>query len=267
VAESLVAEDTMPSDPEPTPVVHLTGTAMLAIVQAIPELEARTGRKATVVGGLAVLSRLGIAYRATSDLDTASRRAAGDKSQLDVLLNSPGTSRAGPAGAWISVPAGTVQVDIIEVTEAELRQLPEDETDRLAVLSHAWAIETASAVKIHATGADAVSADAVVRVAQPGPLIAMKLQSIMNRSASKERTDLLDIIRLTLDRAAGQPALEQLRNASSQLAVDAQLHAGMWFAEHKDRTLRRVRELPEGADIDADTIQLVGELLLTELKR
>lgn len=45
---------------------------MLAIVQAIPELESRTERKAIVIGGLAVLCRLGTAYRATSDLDTPS---------------------------------------------------------------------------------------------------------------------------------------------------------------------------------------------------
>ena len=50
-----------------TPTMNLTGRSMLAIVQAIPELEARTGRKAIVIGGLAVLCRLGTAYRATSD--------------------------------------------------------------------------------------------------------------------------------------------------------------------------------------------------------
>jgi hypothetical protein len=44
---------------------------MLAIVQAIPELESRTERKAIVIGGLAVLCRLGTAYRATSLRDSA----------------------------------------------------------------------------------------------------------------------------------------------------------------------------------------------------
>jgi len=41
------------------PVVDLTGKSMPVIVQAIPELEAGTGRKATVIGGQAVLCRLG----------------------------------------------------------------------------------------------------------------------------------------------------------------------------------------------------------------
>jgi hypothetical protein len=247
--------------------VDLTGKSMLAIVQAIPELEARTGRKSVVIGGLAVLCRLGIAYRVTGDLDTASRRAAGDPPQLDVLLRS-GESRAGPAGVWIPTPSGKVQVDIIEITDSELSQLPEDQTDRLAVLSHAWAIETATPLRIRAAAPlpDA-NTEVLARIAEPGPLIAMKLQSIMNRPADKERTDLLDIIRLTLDRDAGPTAPAQLRVAAPQLAADARLHARRWFIDFRDHSLRRVRELPEGADVDTDAIQLVGELLLAELNR
>lgn len=249
------------------PAVNLVGTSMLAIVQAIPELEARTGHEVIVIGGVAVLCRLGTAYRATGDLDTVSRRADGDPPQLDVLLNA-GESQAGPAGVWISTPWGKVQVDIIEVTDAELNELPEDQTDRLAVLSHAWAIETATPQKIRASAPmAAASTEVIARVAQPGPLIAMKLQSVMNRPTSKERTDLLDIIRLTLDHNASPAALVQLRNASTQLAADARLHAQRWFADRKEHTLRRVRELPEGVDVDADTVQLVSELLLAELDR
>jgi hypothetical protein len=57
-----------------TPVVDLAGKSMLAIVQAIPELEARTGREAVIIGGLAVLCRLGIAYRACRRMDSHSVR-------------------------------------------------------------------------------------------------------------------------------------------------------------------------------------------------
>jgi hypothetical protein len=251
-----------------TPVVDLAGKSMLAIVQAIPELEARTGRNAVVIGGLAVLCRLGTAYRTTGDLDTASRRASGDPPQLDVLLRSPGVSQAGPAGAWIPTPSGRVQVDIIEVTDAELSLLPDDETDRLAVLSHAWAIDTATPLRIRAAAPPpATSSEVLARVAEPGPLIAMKLQSIMNRSTDKERTDLLDIVRLTLDPDSGRSALAQLRKVAPQLAADARLHAHRWFVDLKDHSLRRIRELPEGVDVDADVVQLVGELLLAELGR
>lgn len=198
MAPGVVTGDSLPDDLANVPVVDLAGRSMLAIVQAVPELEARTGRKAVVIGGLAVLCRLGTAYRATSDLDTANRRAAGEPAQLDVLLQHDGVTQAGPAGVWIPTPAGMVQVDVIEVSDAELSHLPDDETDRLAVLSHAWAIQTATPMRIHAASpSDGASTEVVVRVAEPGSLIAMKLQSVMNRPVDKERTDLLDIVRLT----------------------------------------------------------------------
>ena len=54
------------------PKVELVGLAMRALVGAVPELAGRTGSPVIVVGGLAVLCRLGTAYRATSDLDTVS---------------------------------------------------------------------------------------------------------------------------------------------------------------------------------------------------
>jgi hypothetical protein len=185
-----------------------------------------------------------------------------------VLLREDGVTQAGPAGVWIPTSAGPVQVDVIEVTDAELSNLPEDATDRLAVLSHAWAIETATAVRIHAANSPGgTSTEVVARMAEPGPLIAMKLQSVMNRSAAKERTDLLDIVQLTLDRTAGPSARAQLGQAGAQLAADARLHARLWFTDRKDGTLRLIRELPEGAHVAADTIQLVSELLLAELER
>jgi hypothetical protein len=249
------------------PAVGLVGASMLALVEAIPEFEARTGRRATIIGGLAVLCRLGTVYRVTGDLDTANRRAAGETPQLDVLLQQDDVTQADPAGVWIPTSTGAVKVDVIEVSDAELAHLPEDETDRLAVLSHAWAIETAMPLRIRAASPEGASTEVVAHVAEPGPLIAMKLQSVMNRTVNKERTDLLDIVRLTLDHTAGATARAQLAEADTQLAEDARLHAHRWFVDRKDQTLRLVRGLPEGADVDADVVQLVGELLLAELDR
>ncbi|MDN5795786.1 MAG: hypothetical protein L0H79_08555 [Intrasporangium sp.] len=48
-------------------------------------------------------------------------------------------------------------------------------------------------------------------MAEPGPLVAMKLQAVMNRSTQKQGTDLLDIIRLTFDVGTREVALEQIR--------------------------------------------------------
>jgi hypothetical protein len=152
-------------------------------------------------------------------------------------------------------------VDLLEVTDADLAQLPDDPTDRLHVLSHAWAATSATPVTIKAVGV----ADLTVKVAEPGPLVAMKLQSIMNRGAAKEGTDLLDIIRLCLDPTTGPVLRTQLAVAEAQLRDDAARHAKRWFNEHASKSLRLVRNHPEGRDVQLDDLHLVGELLQRSL--
>lgn len=105
----------------------------------------------------------------------------------------------------------------------------------------------------------------MVAVAEPGPLIAMKLQSVMNRGREKEATDLLDIIQPSLDRATGPAARETLAAADTQLRADAALHADLWFRARADRTLRLVHTIPEGANVAADDVVLVAELLASTL--
>lgn len=68
--------------------VRLFGSSMSALVKAIPHLEQVLGHRIVLVGGLAVLSRLGSAYRVTTDVDTAHRRADGEPAQLDILVPS-----------------------------------------------------------------------------------------------------------------------------------------------------------------------------------
>jgi hypothetical protein len=157
------------------PTVDLLGTSMSALVLAIPAVAERTGRDVIVVGGLAVVCRLTRPYRATSDLDTVNRRHIGEPTQLELLLAS-GAEPSGPSGVLVPTPAGPVQVDVLEVTDADLSHMPDDPTDRLHVLSHAWAAASATPVTIRALDLPNLT----VAVAEPGPLIAMKLQSIMN---------------------------------------------------------------------------------------
>lgn len=237
-------------------VISLIGTSMSALALAIPTISERTGREVIVVGGLAVVCRLANPYRATSDLDTVTRRGNDEPAQLQLLVAS-GAEPDGEAGVLVPTSAGPVHVDILEVTDADLAPLPDDPTDRLHVLSHAWAAMTASPVVLKAAGAPDLS----VAVAEPGPIVAMKLQSIMNRGAEKEGTDLLDIIRLCLDPAAGPALRAQLADAESQLRADAALHAHRWFNAHAARSLRRVRGVPEGRDIELDDLYLIDELL------
>jgi hypothetical protein len=248
------------SGSSPQPVVDLAGTSMSALVLAIPVIAAHTRREVIVVGGLAVVCRLTHPYRATTDLDTVNRRHTGERAQLELLLMS-GATPSGVSGVLVPTEAGQIQVDVLEVTDEDLAQLPDDPTDRLHVLSHAWAASTATPVTIRSTGLP----DLAVAVAEPGALVAMKLQSIMNRGGAKEGTDLLDIIRLCLDSTAGPVLRAQLANAEPLLREDAARHAQRWFSEHAQRSLRMVQAVPEGRGTRLDDLYLVGELLQSAL--
>jgi hypothetical protein len=245
--------------------VDLFGPVTLALLQAIPEVERRVGRPVTLVGGLAVLSRLGTAaHRVTTDVDTVSRRADGERGQLEVLLASGATAIDG-AGAMITTASGEVRIDVLEISERELADLSEDPTDRLYALAHDWALRTATPLQIRAS-AGGTAFEHAVRVAEPGPLIATKLQALPNRSKIKEATDILDIIRLALDPQTGPAVRTQLAISDSQLRRDAALHVQTWFADNASRTLRLVRTTQAGTDTTSDTVALVGELLLAGLR-
>jgi hypothetical protein len=128
---------------------------------------------------------------------------------------------------------------------------------------HDWAAATATKIIIcaGARAGGAVGIEVRVAVAEPGPLVAMKLQSVMNRGRAKEATDLLDIVRLTLDPVTGPVVRERLAGAAERIRVDADRHAKRWFTDKAARTVRLVRELPPGTDIDADLIDFVSQLL------
>lgn len=234
---------------------------MTRLVSAIPVIAAQTGRAVVLVGGLAVMCRLSTPYRATTDLDTVHRRTVEELPQLELLV-SAGATPSGPSGALVHTPYGQVQVDVLEVTDAEIDDLPDDPTDRLHVQSHAWAASTASGLVISADGLEPL----MVAVSEPGPLIAMKLQSIMNRGSAREGTDLLDIVRLTLDRRCGPVSRDQLEAADPQLRTDALLHTRRWFDQTAGRSLGRIRAVPEGSDVEVDDVRLVGDLLVAALE-
>ena len=233
---------------------------MSALTLAIPAVKERTGREVIVVGGLAVVCRLTSPYRVTSDLDIVNRRGNDEPAQFELLIAS-GAQPSGVSGVLVPTSAGPVQVDVLEVTDADLSSLPDDPTDRLHVLSHAWAATSATPVTLRASG----TSELTVSVAEPGPIVAMKLQSIMNRGSAKEGTDLLDIIRLSLDPAAGPVLRTQLAHADPRIRADAVRHAQRWFGDHADRSLRRVRDIPEGRNAELDDLHLVGELLCDAL--
>lgn len=245
--------------------VTFTGEAMAALIKGIVEVRALIGQPPVIVGGLAVLSRLSSPYRATVDLDVVDR-LLGDLPQLDVLRAATGAEPIEPAAVLLPTPYGPVKVDVLEVRQVELDRPSDDPGDRLHAAAHAWANDTATDLTIELVRASGERIDVTTPVAESGPLIAMKLQAVMNRAADKQGTDLLDIVRLTFDEATRPAALTQIGDVQTPLARDIALHVDLWFTRQQQQTLRRIHAAG-GTGITTDDLNLVAELLLAACTR
>lgn len=233
---------------------------MAAVVQGVIQVRDLIGQPPVIVGGLAVLSRLSSPHRATVDLDVVDR-LLGPRPQLEVLRSAAGAVAVEPAAVELPTLYGTVKVDVLEVRQAEIDRPSDDPGDRLFAAAHAWANDTATDVTIEVLRRTGERVEVTTRVAEPGPLIAMKLQAVMNRSAEKQGTDLLDIIRLVFDTDARPAALEQIAGVGADVADDIAVHVDLWFARNRAEVLRWVRSAG-GEEITDDDLDLVAELLL-----
>lgn len=239
--------------------VTFIGDAMVAVVQGVNEVRALIGEPPVIVGGLAVLSRLSNPYRATVDLDLVDR-LLGEVPQLEVLRAASGAEPVEPAAVLLPTPYGAVKVDVLEVRQIELDRPSDDPGDRLHASAHAWANDTATYVTIEVIRSDGERVEVTTPVAEPGPLIAMKLQAAMNRSVDKHGTDLLDIVRLTLDQVTRPVALAQIGEVAASIAADMAQHVDLWFVRRRVQALQWIRAAG-GDDVTADDLDLVGLLL------
>jgi hypothetical protein len=239
--------------------VTFVGDAMAAVVQGISEVRSLIGQPPVVVGGLAVLARLSNPYRATTDLDVVDR-LLGEIPQLEVLRAAEGAEPVEPAAVLIPTPYGKVKVDVLEVRQVELDQPSDDPGDRLHASAHAWANDTASELAIEVVRVGGERVEVTTPVAEPGPLIAMKLQAVMNRSHEKQGTDLLDIVRLALDEATRPTALAQIAAVADRVAHDIGLHVDLWFVRRRQESLKLIHGTG-GDDLTMDDLDLVGELI------
>lgn len=241
------------------PVVFV-GDTMAAVVQAVDDVELLVASRPVIVGGLAVLCRLSTAYRATTDLDIVDR-GEGEAPQLEVLRASAGAQAAGPAAVTLPTQFGTVRVDVLEVRQAELDEPSDDPGDRLHAMAHEWAHATATDITIQVDSGGQTLVEVTVPVAEPGPIVAMKLQAVLDRGAAKQGTDLQDIVRVVLDPSLRERCLDQISGCSTRMALDIGEHVGLWFGRKKFETLRAIRATG-GDDIGIEELELVAELLM-----
>lgn len=238
---------------------------MASVIQGVAEVRDLIGETPVIVGGLAVLSRLSNPYRATVDLDVVDRML-GATPQLEVLRAAAGAEPVEPAAVLLPTAFGPVKVDVLEVRQVELDQPSDDPGDRLHTSSHAWASDTATEMVIDVIRRDGQQVEVTTRVAEPGPLIAMKLQAVMNRSVDKQGTDLLDIVRLTFDEGTRSAAIEQISGVADAVAGDIAVHVDLWFVRRRQQALQWIRKVG-GGDVTEDDLDLLAELLLTSASR
>jgi hypothetical protein len=163
--------------------VTFIGDAMAAVVQGAEEVRTLIGQPPVVVGGLAVMCRLSNPYRATTDLDVVDR-LLGEVPQLQVLRAARGAEPVEPASVLLPTVYGQVKVDVLEVRQIEIDQPSDDPGDRQHAFAPAWASDSATEVTIEVLPLSGAHVEVSALVTEPGPLIAMKLQAIMNRAAA-----------------------------------------------------------------------------------
>lgn len=232
------------------------------------ELLAALPAELRLIGGLAVMCRVGSPHRATVDLDAVARN-------LESLHRSIARTAVTSSGGGQYRFEGEMDLDVIDVApvpaEALLEELGatgEPLTDlELNLVALTWAHDTATAVDVVAV--DEVDGSRLAHaprrhVATTAGLIAMKCTAAPLRASTrpeKRASDLYDLARLLLvtgDDGARTDALP----AALREAVEQRI--GHWFVddEGRDRTYRELRrfddpvvDLDEVADAVADLLE------------
>jgi hypothetical protein len=132
-----------------------------------------------LIGGLAVMARLGHAHRGTQDIDTAVDHEGTIPSHLDVVVDPAASNEKRLASRPVKVDS--IEVGGTPALDMDPEDLPEEEFHRAFVLSHRWAFDTASELTLRCVPRQGPDAIVTCRVATPAALVAMKIQSAPRR--------------------------------------------------------------------------------------
>ncbi|MCP4435928.1 MAG: nucleotidyl transferase AbiEii/AbiGii toxin family protein [Actinomycetia bacterium] len=227
------------------------GTTHLAV-----EALATLPQEFVLIGGLAVLCRVGVPHRATVDLDTLARNLEGFHPELQHLALSS-------SGGGQYVMPGRLDLDVIDVaTEsaedviADLSAQGELSDLELNVIAHTWAHDTATDVAIAVVDEDGSPLIGRVDrlVASTAGLVAMKATTVPLRASSKpekKASDLYDLARLLVG-AVGAAEVNTAPDELRDFVLDA-LHRHFVDDRGRDRTYREIRRFDEVA-IDMDEV-------------
>lgn len=228
------------------------------------ELLASLPAEFRLIGGLAVMCRVGVPHRTTVDLDVVTRDLSRHHDTVDRLAV---TSTAGGQYSF----DGGLELDVIDVAPVPahdlLAELGGATTDlELNVVAHTWAHDTATSLDIVAVDDETHQQLSSARdrlVATPGGLVAMKVTTIPLRASSrpeKRASDLYDLGRLVTVAPVTAADVDAMPSPVAA-AVRDRLRA--WFVDGagRDRTYREVRRFDEPhLDLD-DVADAVDDLV------
>ena len=197
-----------------------------------------------LIGGLAVMCRLAAVHRVTQDVDTVAETTA--PTAVEVITSSVGTRDSSKAE---SVLVDGITIDVIDVesiTSAGLEGL--DAGDRLFLVSHRWALDTAVETELVAG-----EAAASLRVATPPAIVAMKSGALggRRRDPRKRASDLYDLYRLVLEHDRAGLVADALVAAPFGLGLLVGEALRLHVVEEPERAVRAL--LDGGPDMSAVT--------------
>jgi hypothetical protein len=214
-----------------------------------------------LIGGLAVMGRLAAVHRATQDVDTVTEATV--PTAIEVLASSVGDADPkNPARVFID----GVRVDVIDTERFRYEDLDGIEPgDRLFVVSHRWALDTATETEVVAG-----DVTASIPLATPAALVAMKAGALFGgrrREPRKRASDLYDLYRLVVeyDRSGGiAEALASAPFALGRLVADALTR----IADEPERAVRSLLDGgPDMATVTPDDLRDVIGPLVDRLHR
>lgn len=244
--------------------VVLTGRPGATTHRAV-EVLASLPAELRLIGGLAVMCRVGMPHRATVDLDAITR---GLEIQAPLIARLAVTASDGGQYTF----EDDLELDVIDVAPLAAGELAAEWLEagpltdlELNAVGHTWAHDTATAVNLVVISDEdsTLLASAPRRlVASPGGLVAMKATTVPLRASArpeKRASDLYDLARL-LVRTDGVGSELAAAPEPLRAAVVERLHG--WFVDPtgRDRTYRDVRRFDDPpADLD-DVADAVEEL-------
>jgi hypothetical protein len=230
---------------------------------AVPELPL------AIIGGFAVTCRLGHVHRATGDVDAVADELAtvGAEGSSAQALVERGIARRDPGGRDHRVFVDGTKLEIID-TQALTDDVDDIESalDRLFLLGHRWALDSAELLRITVAGSDS---DVMLPIATPAALVATKLHAFCDRPRDEKRaSDAYDIFRLveSYDRDGG--VADTLNKGPRGLAEVVHELAAERLVESAERVIRylKVYGEPIWSEISAADIRRVLGSLVSRLR-